>query len=170
MSGNVPSGQLYIRLIPSQSVETTDSWPETMEQKARNKKKCLSVNVIGYFFLDYEDLDVEWRHIISERPYVYLIYFVYFSGDRQCTKFTDIPSDWRMKLGGHYYFPMLYNLLLHTPRLDPCPGRHTFSNYRVSPAIHAVPMDLLNQRGSQPNIWHRWIPRTTSFQSDVGGG
>lgn len=51
-----------------------------------------------------EDLDVEWRHTrFTVRSYVYLIYF---SGERQCTKFTDIPSDWRVKLGGHYYFRM----------------------------------------------------------------
>lgn len=70
ISGNPLSGQLYTRLIPSQSVETTDSWPEPMEQKPGTRKKVPGEYHWLIFFSDsffnYEDLDVECRHIISE--------------------------------------------------------------------------------------------------------
>lgn len=72
------------------------------------------------------------------------VYLIYLCGERQCTKFTDIQSDWRVKLGGHYYFPMemLYKVQGYSicaPRLDPCPGRHTFFNYRIpQPVIYVV--------------------------------
>lgn len=51
-----------------------------------------------------EDLDVEWRHSPS---YDYLIYF---SGECQCTEFTDIQSDWRVKLGHCILFSDLYQV------------------------------------------------------------
>lgn len=74
MSGNPPSGQLYIRFIPSQPVETTDSWPEQEQEKVPVRE----YHWLVIFYSTMKTLTSSGVISFSERPYVYLIYFVDF--------------------------------------------------------------------------------------------
>lgn len=134
-----------------------NQWNKKQEQDLGKKKSAchLWISLVGYLFFN---IWRPWRRVLR-----LLNLFRLFS-----VEIVNAPNSPPIWLATHY-FPMLYNLWLHTPRFDPClilvPDVITSFSYPCS--THWL---SLNQRGSQPNIWHRWTPRTTSFQSDVGGG
>lgn len=146
-----------IRFIPP--VAWT-KWNKIQEQK------CLCYWLVIFIYFIYFLLWRSW----CQRSYVYFIYFIYFiyfSGDHQCTKFTWLARQTRWLIFSDDIQTCCS--IRTTPRLDPCPGCHTSFPF----LILIFPMQYLGTHLDLLRVSTQrliWTLKTTSFQSDVGGG